>query len=136
VLIPRNCNCRLRASEAGLRSAQADAASASSQVSSAENNVNQQNRRFFSGTVGPGSYEADLINAEADYKRQTDMLEAQVGTRANYDAAKARVEGGRAIVEGGKAAHRTNRVHYSGCPGCGYQGEIELRICNAACKTV
>src|SRR6185369_11761549 len=69
----------------------------------AENNVNQQRSQLLQVKSDLDRMKADLINSEADYKRQTDMLEAGVGTRSAYDSAKARVEGARASVEGGKA---------------------------------
>jgi len=100
---PTQLQLQTQASEAGLRSAQADASSALSQVSSAENNKNQQKSMLLQAKSDLDRMNADLINAEADYKRQTDMLEAGVGTRSAYDSAKARVEGARASVEGGKA---------------------------------
>src|SRR5581483_4930813 len=46
---------------------------------------------------------ADLTNAELEYKRQTDLLEAGVGTKSAYDAAKARRDEAVATLDGGDA---------------------------------
>src|SRR5215831_5755742 len=92
-LDPTQLEFQTQGAEAALRAAESDAANANMQVSSAQNNVNQTKASLLQAQADLDRMKADLVNADLDYKRQTDLLEANVGTKSAFDAAKARYEG-------------------------------------------
>src|SRR5581483_6200528 len=100
---PTQLEFSAQGAEAAMRSAQADANASDLQVTSAQNNLSQQKSMLIQAKADYQRMKADLTNAELEYKRQTDLLEAGVGTKSAYDAAKARRDEAVATLDGGDA---------------------------------
>jgi HlyD family secretion protein len=84
--------------EASVRVAQADVSNQQVALQQAANNVNQAKANVASAEADLERNRAEMVNAEAEYKRYQQLIEGGVVNRSQFDAAKSRYDQARAVV--------------------------------------
>src|SRR5262249_48819274 len=89
--------------EAALRASQADVQNQIVATASAENAVNTANAALTTSQADMERAVVERNNADIELKRARDLLEADIGSRQNYDTAKMRYDSAVASVNAAKA---------------------------------
>src|SRR5262249_54467276 len=89
--------------EAALRAVQADVQTEASALSTAENATNPARAALTTSQADLDRGVIERNNFDVELKRQVSLLEADIGTRRDYDAAKMRFDSATASVNAAKA---------------------------------
>lgn len=89
--------------EASLRAQEQDSRSSEIQWRAAENNVNEAKNLLLAAQADLKRSQADLTLSEADYQRALEMVEAGIYSKAQFDAAKSRIDASKASLEAQQA---------------------------------
>jgi len=96
--------------EAGLRAMQAEVQNQVSAMTTAENAVNTARAALTTSQADLDRANIERSNFEVELKRATDLLEANIGTRRDYDSAKMRFDSATASVNAAKARVEQSKV--------------------------
>ena len=89
--------------EAALRASQADVQNQNASITVAENAINTSTAALYSSQADLERASVDRSNAEIEFKRNAELLEAQIISKAVFDSAKARLDSATASVNAAKA---------------------------------
>ncbi len=89
--------------EASLRASQADVQNQNAAIIVAENAINTSTASLYSSQADLERAMVDQANANIEYKRNAELLEAQIISKAVFDSAKARLDSATASVNAAKA---------------------------------
>jgi HlyD family secretion protein len=96
--------------EAGLRAVQAEVQNQVSALNTAENAINTARAALATSQADLDRANIERTNLEVELKRATELLEANIGTRQNYDTAKMRLDSASAAVKAARARVEQSQV--------------------------
>ena len=89
--------------EGALRASQADVQNQNASIIVAENAINTSTAALYSSQADLERAKVDRANAEIEFKRNAELLEAQIISKAVFDSAKARLDSATASVNAASA---------------------------------
>jgi HlyD family secretion protein len=111
--------------EAAMRAAQADAQNQIAAITASENAINTARAALNTSQADHDRAQVEQANAQIELKRQTDLLEAGISSRSNYDSAKMRYDSAAASSNAAKSRVEQAKVQIT-------DAEIRVKQAKAA----